>query len=793
MSFKLLAIRPLRECDSSFLKNLRKNCIYRFCNEYDYKFLDDKKKKVSAIDFQNGLLEIENQKELEYCEITSIQYCQKVPDFFYGENVNISAIVGKNGSGKSTLLELLYSFIFNISKKSKILKFEYGEVSYNKIHLEIYYLYDNEYYKIVHKKNSTDVETTVFKTVGNGDFVKVTNVTEILFKFYSLVINYSIYSLNSKVSGSWIKKLFHKNDGYQTPIVINPFRNEGNVDVNNEYNLAQARLILNHFVIENNTLVDGIELHEVSYSLNIAKAQYIVNNESIGEKEKLIIDDIITFLDINNFGGPNRISSLIDTIFSKKNSAAIGSLKQFVKGKDQSRDFLITELSINHQEKISYLCLLYIFKKLKRISYNYDEYKKYKFLFGQTWDSEIFNNDVKSFKKNFRKEVGFYGSDEGFTLERFYFQLQNFFKSYTKKHSILVLIDDNFEERIKEVLDFSYEQHNPSIYNVIDLVFDKLTEIVDNNRLKVFSKYIADLNDDDTHITFKFKQAINYFINNIFGLINIKPTLDENNQIINDIYNVEINKKFLKKDIYNVPISFFKPEILMKKNGKDYPFNRLSSGEQQMIHSILNITYHLYNIKSIERKGRKKIYRHINIIFDEVELYFHPEFQKNFISNLIQNLTISEFKDFSFNIIFSTHSPFILSDIPTENILRLSEGIPLSITDGVNSFGANIHDLLADDFFLGGNTVGKFASNKIDEIINQVYCQYKINEINKDIKNSYFSDKTNAILINLKKELESELKKISLFKNEDISKIIFMIGEPLISKKLDEMFNEISK
>lgn len=791
MIFKLLAIRPLNECDPTFLKNLRKNCIYRFYNEYDYEFLDNEKEKVSAIDLQNRFLESENQKELEYYEITTIQYIQKVPDSFYGKNVSVSAVVGKNGSGKSTLLELLYSFIFNIGKKSKILKFEYGEVNYNKIDLEIYYLYNNEYYKIVHKNTASEVKTTVFKAIDNDNFIKVKNVTEILFKFYSLVINYSIYSLNSKISGNWVKTLFHKNDGYQTPIVINPFRNEGNVDVNNEYNLAQARLILNHFVIENDTLVDGIELYKVNYFLNITKAQYIANDQSEGGKEKLIIDDIITFVDINKFAGPNKISDLIDIIFSKKNSAAIKSLKLFIRGRGEDRNFLLNDLYINHQEKISYLCLLYIFKKLKRISYNYDEYKKYHFLFG--WDNEVFNIDIEKFKKNFRKKTGAAALDESLPIEIFYFQILESFKSYIQKHPILTLIDINFEENISEIINLSSKQHHSNINNVIDFVFDKLSEIVDNNRINVLSNYIADLSRDNTHITFKFKQAINYFINNIFGLINIKPALNENNQINKDLYNVEIGKKFLNKDIYNIPISFFEPEILMKKNGKEYPFNRLSSGEQQMIHSILNITYHLYNIKSIEEKGRKKVYKHINIIFDEVELYFHPEFQKNFISNLIQNLTISEFKDFSFNIIFSTHSPFILSDIPTENILRLSEGIPLSSNDGANSFGANIHDLLADEFFLGGNTVGKFASNKIDKIINQVYCQYKINEINKDIENSYFAAKTNAVLINLKEEMENELKNFSFYKNEDISKIISMIGEPLISKKLDEMFKEISK
>lgn len=44
-------------------------------------------------------------------------------------------------------------------------------------------------------------------------------------------------------SKSWIKGLFHKNDGYQTPIVITPMRNIGIIDTNTEIKLAEERLM----------------------------------------------------------------------------------------------------------------------------------------------------------------------------------------------------------------------------------------------------------------------------------------------------------------------------------------------------------------------------------------------------------------------------------------------------------------------------------------------------------------------------------------------------------------------
>lgn len=71
--------------------------------------------------------------------------------------------------------------------------------------------------------------------------------------FYTIVINYSHYAYNSleyqsEIMGRykkkfWIEALFHKNDGYRTPIVLNPFRERGNIDINVETELAEQRSI----------------------------------------------------------------------------------------------------------------------------------------------------------------------------------------------------------------------------------------------------------------------------------------------------------------------------------------------------------------------------------------------------------------------------------------------------------------------------------------------------------------------------------------------------------------------
>ncbi|AZA64383.1 hypothetical protein EG345_06440 [Chryseobacterium carnipullorum] len=238
-------------------------------------------------------------------------------------------------------------------------------------------------------------------------------------------------------------------------------------------------------------------------------------------------------------------------------------------------------------------------------TYNYEEYQKYHFLFDFTWNYDFSKKDILKFKKDFRKSIKTLASEEFFTFDRFYHPLMDFFNSYISNHSILSLLKEDVNQKIQEVS--KSVEHNVSVDNVINLIFENLSEIIDFKRIGLFSDYINDLNADDTHIAFKFKQAVNYFNNQLFSSLKVKPLFDENNQAISDLYEVDINQKFLNTDIFNIPISFFEPEILMNKNGKNYPFNRLSSGEQQMIHSILNITYHLYNIKSVKKIGKENM------------------------------------------------------------------------------------------------------------------------------------------------------------------------------------------
>jgi hypothetical protein len=218
-----------------------------------------------------------------------------------------------------------------------------------------------------------------------------------------------------------------------------------------------------------------------------------------------------------------------------------------------------------------------------------------------------------------------------------------------------------------------------------------------------------------------------------------------------------------------IPPSFFKTNVIFEHTGN---FDMLSSGEKQQIYSINTIAYHLYNLKSVMEYEDVYKYNSVNIIFDEVELYFHPDMQRRYINNLrerIISLGLNKEKDINnINIIFITHSPFILSDIPKSNILMLKRDEDskksLPYNNEEETFGANVHDLLANEFFMEHGFMGEFAKNRISSL------------------SDFLSD-----------SFENNVPIDSKWDKLEAGKLITIIGEPLIKDSLSDLFSYIYK
>lgn len=606
--FKLIAIIPLTGCDKKFTKILSVGIPYVFYNEYDFSKYTDQSRIV-------------NQKE------------NKTPDLFSVKNnfkkevkINISAIVGENGSGKSSIVELFYVSCYNISVINEVLFDEYEERLLNSkdivpdINVEIFYKIDADIFLL--KLIKTEIK--IFE-MQKDSFVEIRNHKFSLNEFfYTISINYSLHSLNSLVLGDWVKRIFHKNDGYQTPIVLNPYRNKGNIEVNNEEYLVKSRLISNVLGKTNGKLkpedslrniLDKKIAHRLKVNLNKEKFKY--------DKDKNPIFEIT-----------DEIGEVILPLV----------YKHFLKNKS----FVPQDTLLNRYAKE------YILYKLKSIASKYQPYKR---------------------------------------LFRFFYD--------------------------------------------------------DANNADAFLLMLA---EENSHVTFKLIQAINFLSNELY--FKRKESFELTVTYLSN--QLDLESKTKGKELIDIlPPAFFKVDIEFKDSDT---FSLLSSGEKQRVYSIATLIYHLNNLSSTNSKIINHKYRRVNVIFDELELYFHPELQRNLINDIIESIKKINLREIdAINILLITHSPFILSDIPDSNILFLTEkGMPEENRINIKTFGGNIHELLAHSFFLNNGFIGEFAKTRIQTIIDK---------LNPDEKKT-------------KKDVNREV----------IWKEIQIIGEPFLKEKLEEMY-----
>lgn len=665
------------QIEISHLKNLEPNRVFSFTREFTFP--------------KNNFNEI-NRLESE---------SPKLYDIILKDGtilpINITAVVGENGSGKSSLIELLYWMNYNIGCKLGKLKTEEGEKyqQHSDLDLQIFYEMNDLYFILRFKDERIEQGKVIFKNPTN-QFIhdntltnwwsSINSLRDLKF-FYTVVLSHSQYALNSLEVGEWITPLFHKNDGYQTPIVINPMRDKGNVDINKERLLLSRRLQAN--VLEK---VDG----DLNESLrNLA-------NNKIAEKFEIKFNPIYFkklfekygYIDIDDL---KECYNAIKTVFNINLSHGLNIYID--------RTIVDQNMPIDADTKIVLKTLIvsYVYYKLKKIIYNYPIYKDYR-------------TDVENKLK---------------------------WNDYGKK------IRD-----IKGLLSKVHSSNSHITFKVKGAIL----------HLKYYDEIYPKNWKNYSHA---FDINISNFSKFIFG--------NENKQI-GSIENKE--GYFVNTYMMAMP-SFFDVDIIPQNR---LLVNSFSSGEKQKIHSLTTLVYHLINLNSVEERKEIKEFEYINLVLDEIELYYHPEWQRTYLQDLFNYLkkiapdSINNFK--GINIMFITHSPFILSDIPSSNILRLKDGHPEPVEQ--QTFGANIHDLLANDFFLKNGFMGQWAKNKITETID--FLNLKILE--KDYEKNQNHEKIKVIRQRLEKNFVS-------FDKEYHKKMIELVGEPVIKAKLAIMFEKV--
>lgn len=610
----------------------------------------------------------------------------KIPKDFFGKNISIQAIVGQNGSGKSSILELIYRLINNFSFMLELGMHSNDasiKLCYVKdLHLELFFLLDNhigslkakgdrmsfqyedydqvlEFRKIMEEGGGYERVNAEVLDVKNHVVEKATvlapvaRMAEVARRFfYTIVTNYSMQSYinndyarektyvewqpeleegkggEKRVSRKvverdegdvWINSIFHKNDGYRTPIVLNPFRSDGVIDMYKEYCLSQYRLSTMFIRAErlNIDLVDGYRLHSIQYEYDPTAMERKYKKE---------------------FG--KRVKHDTEWI-------EFAYLEGWIRQKPQSiAHIILRELDLlkqDFQHPIYRDACLYMVYKVLAIAAKYPSYYQY----------------------------------EDFGKIESYFQE----------------VDKNLTE-------------------------DRLVSLVD----QVWK--------DMSHITIKFRQVENFI-----------RLCETNKQHINgdrwrmtdyeEYKHMLIEKEIVKKEPTNLreistilPPSFYSIDIMLQKKDADnatpISLSRMSSGERQFLYTCSTFIYHILNLLSVQDSRRVR-YRNMNLVLDEVEICFHPEYQRQFVFKLIDLLTKLRLTRWcSINILIATHSPFILSDIPQKNILYLEDGACANSQVNVNPYAANVNDILHQSFFLKDAFMGEFALRRIGNLVSEI-------------------------------------------------------------------------
>lgn len=663
-----------------------------------------------------------------------------------GINIGISAIVGANGTGKSTLIDTIVRLTNNMS--AAIIGEDYVYTSAQHLHYidNVYAslaVYINNLIKILTCKGrrlelvtyETDLtnlnqehaeqEEPITERYVPHETISILNGNEPeqeilqpkqnlkhLFTdwFYTLVSNYSLYAYNyrdyinertnaerleklelehstncNEEDEFWLKGVFHKNDGYQTPIVIHPMRDGGYINAQKENFLGKQNLISLCFERRDKENEDGTINHEFFPFRIINQTHHIV---------------AFYFYDIIQ----NKYHTLYDFCLEKKYPNNDDDNDRIFVLERAISSFWENTISVQYvEEDVAWEYLLY---KTMKVIWTYKHYE-------DLW--------TYAFSKNF---------DEG----------------VFKKRLVELLMDGS---------------HRTA----------KIRRVV---------AYLRFCKDEDYYI----KQGAVVDVDTIYKWMVTK--------IGSQLYPAYDYHEINKDDLLPPPFYIVTLQLVDNEHLQEYkeegtrcmdiiPFEGLSSGERQIAYTLGNLIYHLRNIESNSKDINSSInhvsthkYGYVNVMLDEVELYFHPDLQRRFISLLLDSIKGLQLpSNYGINITLITHSPFVLSDIPDNNILCMSRKEHVDAFD--KTFAANIHDLFNNTFILP-YTIGEYAQLKITEIVS---TYHRVRYIVKNDSNWKFCDKRQE----WQKQLEwSRLKYVSE-----------IIGDNYLSEETKDMLDEIEE
>lgn len=627
--------------------------------------------------------------------------------------INLNCIVGKNGSGKSSLVSLEYRIINNFACILKyycpLISTDYKLVWASGFEASLYYEMNKEIYCIKIKNNTNfifnenqDYGQDRIQLFGrNVQFNKICKRIKEINKKY----NSNLETID--VSFYQPKKLLNYFSEIKTP--LNELSQHLFYTIGINYSLYSNSIAYDTWSDIKEKWLSKIYHKNDAYFTPIVLVPYKYNGSEINVDKELSL-------------AKERISTLSLLLFSEKKSDFIENLIpssiEFSLISEDEYDQLIKRKYIH-----SFSYELYsddkdeINKYFKKVKKDYNLTKIIPMV-KNIWKQKLFSNNPKITIGN-NKQI--YKTIKNNTLKYLGYKTIKiciFYDDYKKYFG-----NEGFVKLSKSQPVF----FNALLENIISSFFNTNVHL-DFINLKIMQ-------------CIRFLSNINFYINNSIPISNNLSTDIFHRYIYSvDFLNVLPENKTYDNIFINLPPSFFRKEFFYKEKkylkikSRENERNQsvLSSGESQILNSLSYVVYHMKNAASNQTVDSRIQYKNFNLVLDEAELYYHPEFQQKFIKDLlgvIERSNLGSIVD-SINITLITHSPFMLSDIPIDNVLALEHGS--KNIDFSKTLGANIYDLLKNQFFME-SSIGSLIEEKIIEIIND-YNLFE--ESNKKTKNT---------------------------------------------------------
>ena len=333
-----------------------------------------------------------------------------------------------------------------------------------------------------------------------------------------------------------------------------------------------------------------------------------------------------------------------------------------------------------------------------------------------------------------------------------YKSIHNIF--YEEKEFIRKYFNKTKPEDVEKYLnteDYDYVKFGLKLLSSIVGDLDENEEKEEENKLK----------DGTSKVRKEYVESIINMVE-ILREIEVDPSLDNNpssillkysntnrrlfEELNNRIAQYTVSKKLMDDLCYGLNKSFNNYNLL-----KETPDYHMSTGEGNLI----EIFSQLYTYLSMHEESSEDII----LLVDELESGMHLEWSRRLIQILIDNLSEileDEGKGRKIQLIFTTHSPYMLSDIEPGNVIMIEKNQETGYSEGKvlqNTFAKNIQEIMKENLI--DNIYGDFALAKINSMIERLNGE-EVQEGNE----------------------------------EELLKEIHLISEPILCNKLLEMYDK---